>query len=161
MERIRRLIAWIAPPRGPLELLKQSIRDLEDQVPKLNDGLFMIKAQVTSVEKDLARLRATEGELVEKVRAADTESKAVCYSETLTEVRRELARDERRLAEVSAVFALAQQAKRDFLDRKEARIHAAKEALAAQRDLEWRRKFAQTHRGLQGLLDRLTPRPPA
>lgn len=143
MDPLRRLIAWLAPPCGPLELLKQSIRDLEDQVPALDENLSMIKAQVTLVEKDLARRRETEGALLEKVRAADTGSKAACYAETLAEVRREVAADERRLAEVRATFELAREAKRAFMDRKEQRIQVARAALAAQRDADWSRKVAR------------------
>lgn len=143
MEPLRRLVTWLAPADGPLQVLKQDIRDLEDQVPRLNESLFMIKTQVTLLEKEVARLRATEGELQEKVRAADTESKAACYTETLTELRRQVEHEERRLAEVRGTFELAQEAKRAFMDRKEARIHAAKAALAAQRDAEWNRKLAR------------------
>jgi phage shock protein A len=150
MEPLRRLITWFAPSPGPLELLKQSIRDLEDQVPKLNENLSMIKAQVNLVEQELARLRAKEAELQEKVRAAVTESHAANYAMTLAEVRRELARHERRLSEVSATFELAQKAKRSFMNRKEERIQVAKAAFDAQRDADWNRKVAHDLRELEG-----------
>ena len=50
----RSIVGWfIELGEDPEMILKQNIRDLEDQVPALNENLAMIKAQVTLIDKDL------------------------------------------------------------------------------------------------------------
>ena len=67
----RSIIGWfIELGEDPELILKQNIRDLEDQVPALNENLAMIKAQVTLIDRDLIKLNDKEQQLTAKIRAA-------------------------------------------------------------------------------------------
>ena len=60
-ERIKRIFrsvfgAAVEAAEDPEKILKQNIRDMEDQVPKMNESIAMVKANVTIVEKQLQKL---------------------------------------------------------------------------------------------------------
>jgi phage shock protein A len=145
MNPARRALARFFPT-DPTDLLKRNIRELEDQVPLLNESLALLKAQVTLVEKEIQRLREREATLQAKVAdalAGGREDVASNYRETLGEVRRELAAQERQLEPAQRTFACAQAAKRAFMFEKEQTIHAAKEALSARRQTDWNRRVLE------------------
>lgn len=131
---------------SPVELLKAHIRDLEDQVPRLNEHLFTLKARVTLGERELERLRGKRLELEEKVARAGQEGRpdvAWNYRATLQEVEAEGARQERELRQAREAFELAQAQKRAFMAGKEALILAAKGALRDARQAEWNRQVSR------------------
>lgn len=132
--------------RDAVKALKQSIRDLEDEVPRINEALALLKAQVTLAETDLARSQAKERELVEKVAAAvrdDRHDIALNYASVLAEVRGEVERHAREHEAASGAFRQAQRHKREFMADRERRIQEAKDVLAAQRAAEWNERVAQ------------------
>src|SRR5437870_7000723 len=74
-ERLKRIIrsifgAAIDAAEDPEMILKQNIRDLEDQIPKMNESIAMIRANQTLLEKELTKLSAQEKELSAKIQAA-------------------------------------------------------------------------------------------
>jgi len=142
----RSIIGWfIELGEDPELILKQNIRDLEDQVPALNENLAMIKAQVTLVEKELAKLNDKESELTAKIKAALKNNRrdiALNYATTLEEVRREKAQQTGQHKVAQAAFEKAQKVKRAFMLEKERKIQEAKKALSAKRQSEWNNKVA-------------------
>src|SRR5437763_2365925 len=62
--------AGIDAAEDPEMILKQNIRDLEDQVPKMNESIAMIRANQTLLEKELTQLNTREKELSAKIQAA-------------------------------------------------------------------------------------------
>lgn len=142
---MKRLLALFRRRPDPVLLLKQSIRELEDGVPALNDNLASIKGQVGLVEKELERLRAKRAELVEKAGEARSRGRAdvaANYDHTQAEVEAEIARQERALRVTEATFELAREHKRAFMAGKEELIQAAKASLSAVRQAEWQRRVA-------------------
>jgi phage shock protein A len=140
---------------SPVERLKRGIRALEDEVPRLNEVLALLKAEVTLAEREVARRRAQEEELEAKARGAAAEGRAdlaECYAEVLADVRGWSARDQAELERARAAFVEAQGAKRAFMEAKEARIRAAQEGLRAQRRAAWSREAAEV---LAGVAERL------
>lgn len=132
--------------RDPVKTLKQSIRELEDQVPDLNEALFLLKAQATLAEGELKKAQGAERELVDKVAAAVNEDRhdiALNYATALAEVRREVERHAHELELASEAFRRAQRHKREFVVETERRIEEAKDALAARRAAEWSERVAQ------------------
>lgn len=141
-----------AASTDPAHQLKRSIRELEDQVPRLNEGLAHLKAQVVCSERELAALRERDAELEAKVVDAwerERPDVAANYALTQDEIRRRIAREEAQLTLAQTAFARGQRLKRAFMLHKEETIQLAKEALAAQRQAEWNRRVAATLGELQ------------
>lgn len=128
---------------SPEQFLKQGVRDLEDRVPALNEALAMLKAQVTLAQKNVAKLEAKEVALLEKIEGAERHDIALNYAVTLSEVRRETEHEERELRVAQAAFAKAQGIKQEFMETKERRALAVREALAAKRRSEWNQRVAE------------------
>lgn len=149
----RSIIGWFVElGEDPVLILKQNIRDLEDQVPALNENLAMIKAQVTLVEKDLAKLNEREAELTSKIKAAlkgNRRDIALNYATTLEEVRREKGAQDRQHKMAQAAYEKAQKVKRAFMLEKEKKIQEAKKALSAKRQSEWNDKVANAMSSFQ------------
>ena len=51
-------------------ILEQNIRDMNDQVPRMNESIAMVKANVTLLEKEEAKYKTEVYELTSKVKAA-------------------------------------------------------------------------------------------
>jgi phage shock protein A len=140
----RSIVGWfIELGEDPELILKQNIRDLEDQVPALNENLAMIKAQVTLIDRDLIKLNDKEQQLTAKIRAAlknDRRDIALNYATTLEEVRREKGQQGRQQKVAAAAFEKAQKVKRAFMLEKERKIQEAKKALSNKRQAEWNNK---------------------
>jgi phage shock protein A len=49
---------------------EQNIRDLNDQVPRMNESIAMVKANVTLLEKEESRYKTEVADLGSKVKAA-------------------------------------------------------------------------------------------
>lgn len=149
----RSIVGWfIELGEDPVLILKQNIRDLEDQVPALNENLAMIKAQVTLVEKELHKLTEKDSELTAKIKAAlkgNRRDIALNYATTLEEVRREKGVQERQFKVASEAFEKAQKMKRAFMLEKEKKIQEAKKALGAKRQAEWNDKVANAMSSFQ------------
>ena len=142
----RAIIGWfIELGEDPEMILKQNIRDLEDQVPQLNENMAMIKAQVTLVEKDLAKLNQKETDLTAKIKAALKNGRrdiALSYATTLEEIRREKGQQGRQLQVAQGAYEKAQKVRRAFMLEKERKIAEARKALSAKRQSEWQEKVA-------------------
>lgn len=149
----RSIIGWfIELGEDPVLILKQNIRDLEDQVPALNENLAMIKAQVTLSEKEFQKLNQREAELTAKIKAAlqgNRRDIALNYATTLEEVRREKGVQEKQLSTAKEAFEKAQKMKRAFMLEKEKKIQEAKKALSAKRQSEWNDKVANAMASFQ------------
>ncbi len=145
--RVLRLLRWLhLLEEDPEEILKQSIRDLEDKVPGINENLAMIKAQVTLIEKDLQKLTERDELLTQKIKDAlnrDRRDIALNYGTTLEEVRREIHQQEKQLEVTREAWTKAQGVKREFMLAKEQTIQEAKTALSAKRQAAWNKKVIQ------------------
>ncbi len=143
---IRSIMGWfIELGEDPELILKQNIRDLQDQVPQINENLAMIKAQVTLVEKDLTKLTEREADLTSKIKAAlkgNRRDIALNYATTLEEVRREKGQQEKQLEVAKQSFEKAEKYRKAFLKQIEEKIQQANKALSAKRQAEWQHKVA-------------------
>ncbi len=143
---IRSIIGWfIELGEDPELILKQNIRDLQEQVPQINENLAMVKAQVTLVERDLAKLKEREADLTSKIKAAlknERRDIALNYATTLEEVRREKAQQEKQLQVAQQTFQKAEAARKMFLKQIEEKIAQANKALSAKRQADWQGKVA-------------------
>jgi phage shock protein A len=61
---------FISMGENPELILQQNIRDLNDQVPRMNESIAMVKANVTLLEKEEGKYKAELADLIAKVKAA-------------------------------------------------------------------------------------------
>jgi phage shock protein A len=149
----RSIVGWfIELGEDPVLILKQNIRDLEDQVPALNENLAMIKAQVTLCEKELNKLTDQERELTAKTKAALAAGRrdvALNFVTTLDQVKRDKESQQRQLEHAKTGYEKATKAKRAFMLNKERKLQEAQKALSAKRQSEWNDKVANAMASFQ------------
>src|SRR5206468_11864326 len=74
-QRLSRMIRsfigfFISVAEDPELILEQNIRDMNDQVPRMNESIAMVKANVTLLEKEEAKYKDDAANLTAKVKAA-------------------------------------------------------------------------------------------
>src|SRR5260370_34207618 len=74
-QRFTRLIRsfvgfFISAAENPEIILEQNIRDMNDQVPRMNESIAMVKANVTLLEKEESKYKNDINDLTGKVKAA-------------------------------------------------------------------------------------------
>jgi len=136
---------FISVAEDPELILEQNIRDMNDQVPRMNESIAMVKANVTLLEKEAAKYQAELADVTAKVKSAiqaGRDDLAASYAVQLEQLRSALARTQGQLTTARAAFDKALVVKQAFLREKERRT---KEALAAIRDYrraQWQKKVA-------------------
>src|SRR6266704_6360489 len=61
---------FISVAENPEMILEQNIRDMNDQVPRMNESIAMVKANSTLLEREEAKYTADVANLTAKVKAA-------------------------------------------------------------------------------------------
>ena len=61
---------FISVAEDPELILQQNIRDMNDQVPRMNESIAMVKANVTLLEREEAKYKADMANLTAKIKAA-------------------------------------------------------------------------------------------
>ena len=61
---------FISVAENPEIILEQNIRDMNDQVPRMNESIAMVKANVTLLEKEEAKYKYDLDTLTSKIKAA-------------------------------------------------------------------------------------------
>lgn len=138
---------FVSSIEDPELILEQNIRDMNDQVPKMNESIAMVKANATLLAKENAQLKAKIADATAKVKAAiqaDREDIAGTYAEQLQSARTALAQNEAQLATANAAFEKAMQVKAAFMREKERKTREATEALRESRRAKWQAKVADT-----------------
>ena len=59
---------FISVAENPEIILEQNIRDMNDQVPRMNESIAMVKANVTLLEKEEAKYKSEIGDLTAKTK---------------------------------------------------------------------------------------------
>lgn len=159
--RIRRVFRsfvgfFVSVAEDPELILEQNIRDLEEQVPKLNESIAMVRANVTLLEKENKKYKAEEVELVSKVKAAiqaGRDDMAATFAVQLEQVRKALARNEEQLEAARVAYEKALSVKKTFMREKARRNREALEAIRAHKRAKWQEKVVDALEGfdLSGL----------
>jgi phage shock protein A len=151
-ERLKRVIrsifgAAIDAAEDPELILKQNMRDLEEQVPKMNESLSMIRANQTLLEKELVKLSASERELSAKIQAALKAGRrdiALTYAQQFEQVKKDKASSEVQLEAAKSAYEKAMQVKRAFMQEKERKTQAAMRAIQTNKRAQWQEKVADS-----------------
>ncbi|MEX0746722.1 MAG: PspA/IM30 family protein [Rhodothermales bacterium] len=137
----------ISAMEDPKLILEQNIRELNDQVPRMNENIATVKANVIMLQKEVRRAEDELKNLTAKVKAAIQAGRddiAQQYAISLEKTRDTLGRTRDQLKYASAAYDKAIQVKKTFMREKDRKIVEAKEALRAHERAKWQRKIADT-----------------
>lgn len=136
---------FISVAEDPEMILQQNIRDMNDQVPRMNESIAMVKANVTLLEREEAKYKNDAGELTAKVKAAIQASRddiAGSFAAQLEQTKSALARTQGQLTTARAAFEKALAVKQAFMREKERKTQEALNAIADYRRAQWQKKVA-------------------
>jgi len=138
---------FISVGENPELILEQNIRDLNDQVPRMNESIAMVKANVTLLEKEESRYKDQMADLTAKVKAsisANRDDLAGSFAVQLEQVRGALARTQGQLTTARAANDKAMAVKRAFMIEKERKTQEALNAIRDYRRAQWQKKVADS-----------------
>jgi phage shock protein A len=136
---------FISVAENPELILEQNIRDMNDQVPRMNESIAMVKANVTLLEKEEAKYKSDFNDLSSKVKAAIQAGRddiAGAFAIQLEQLRGALARTQSQLTTARSAFDKAMAVKKAFLLEKERKTREAMGAIADYRRSQWQKKVA-------------------
>lgn len=137
----------ISAMEDPKLILEQNIRELNDQVPKMNENIATVKANVIMLQKEMKRNEDEVKNLTAKVKAAIQAGRddiAEQYAINLEKSRESMTRTREQLKYASAAYDKAIQVKKTFMREKDRKIAEAKDALRAHERAKWQAKIADT-----------------
>ena len=149
-QRFSRLIRsfvgfFISTAENPEIILEQNIRDMNDQVPRMNESIAMVKANVTLLEREEAKYQDDLANLTAKVKAAiqaNRDDIAANFATQLQTTKGALARTQGQLVTARAAFDKAMAVKKAFMAEKERKTQEAMSAIADYRRAQWQKKVA-------------------
>ncbi|HEY3449141.1 MAG TPA: PspA/IM30 family protein [Myxococcales bacterium] len=149
-ERFRRAMrsfaGWfVSSIEDPELILEQNVRDLNDQVPKMNESIAMVRANVTLLEKENSKYKTEVAELTSKVKAAigaGRDDLAANYATQLQIEKSALARNEAQLQTAKSAYDKALTVKKVFLKEKDRKTQEAMQAIRDARRAKWQSKVA-------------------
>jgi phage shock protein A len=136
---------FISVAEDPELILEQNIRDMNDQVPRMNESIAMVKANVTLLEKEESKYKAELTDLSSKVKAAIQAGRddiAGNYAVQLEQLRGAFARTQGQLETARSAFDKALTVKTAFLREKERKTREAMNAIRDYRRSQWQKKVA-------------------
>ena len=131
----------------PKLILEQNIREMNDQVPKMNQSIATVKANVMLLEKELKKYNSEHNDLVSKMKAAikvGREDIAANYAMRLESVRSHMAQTKEQHSTAVQAYEKSLEVKKAFMREKERKIAEAKEALRAHERAQWQSRIADT-----------------
>ena len=131
----------------PKLILEQNIREMNDQIPKMNENIATIKASVTLLEKELNKYKSEYKNLVAKMKAAIQAGRddiAQNFALRLESVKSHMLSTQEQHATTKKAYEKALEVKKVFMKEREKKINEAKEALRAHERAKWQSKVADT-----------------
>ena len=148
--RLKRMIRsfvgfFVSSAENPELILEQNIRDMNDQVPRMNESIAMVRANVTLLEKEETKYKGQLADLTAKVKAAIQAGRddiAASYAMQLEQLRGALARTQGQLVTARTAADKAMTVKQAFLREKERKTQEALNAIRDYRRAQWQKKVA-------------------
>ncbi len=131
----------------PKLILEQNIRELNDQLPKMNENIATVKASVTLLERELNKYKTEYKDLVSKMKAAiqgGRDDIAQNYALRLENVKSHMMQTKQQHETASKAYEKSLEIKKVFMKERERKITEAKEALRAHERAKWQAKIADT-----------------
>ncbi len=156
-QRFRRVMRsfagfFVSSIENPELILEQNIRDLNDQVPRMNESIAMVRANVILLEKENAKYRTEVSDLTAKVKAAISAGRddlAAQYATRLQMEKGALSRNEAQLQTSKLAYDKALNVKKAFMREKDRKTAEAMGAIRDARRSEWQAKVADAMESFQ------------
>src|SRR5438874_1310401 len=151
-QRFTRLIRsfvgfFISTAENPEIILQQNIRDMNDQVPRMNESIAMVKANQTLLEREEAKYQDDVANLTAKVKSAiqaNRDDIAASFATQLQNTKGALARTQGQLQTARAAFDKAMAVKKAFMIEKDRKTQEALNAIRDYRRAQWQKKVADS-----------------
>jgi phage shock protein A len=143
---------FVTSIEDPELILEQNIRDMNDQVPKMNESIAMVRANMTLLEKENGKYKQEVNELTAKVKAAiqaGRDDLAAQYATRLQMEKSALDRNEQQLATARAAYDKSMNVKKAFMREKERKTAEAMAAIRDARRAKWQAKVADAMESFQ------------
>ena len=137
----------ISSIEDPKLILEQNIRELNDQIPKMNENIATVKASVTLLEKELAKYQREYKDLVSKMKAAISQGRddiAQNYALRLESVKSHMIQTKEQYETAKKAYEKSLEVKKVFMRQRERKIAEARDALRAHERAKWQSKIADT-----------------
>tara|TARA_R110000868_G_scaffold410693_5_gene699825 strand:+ start:1192 stop:1935 length:744 start_codon:yes stop_codon:yes gene_type:complete len=137
----------ISSMENPKLILEQNIRDLNDQIPQMNENIATVKANLIMLQKEVNRNEKQIGELTSKIKSAINAKRddiAEGYALQLEKAKETIIHSRDQLQFAERAYEKALKVKKVFMREKDRKIQEAKEALRASERAEWQSKIADT-----------------
>ena len=137
----------VSSVEDPKLILEQNIRELNDQVPKMNESIATVKANVVLLQKESRKYESQIKDLTARVKAgiqAGRDDIAQQYAVRLEQIKEAETRTLEQLKYAEAAYDKALQVKKVFMRERERKISEAKDALRAHERGKWQAKIADT-----------------
>ncbi|MGA9524312.1 MAG: PspA/IM30 family protein [Myxococcaceae bacterium] len=136
---------FVTSIEDPELILEQNIRDMNDQVPKMNESIAMVRANLTLLEKENAKYKQEVNQLTAKVKAAiqaGRDDLAAQYASRLQMEKSALDRNEQQLITAREAYDKSLNVKKAFMREKERKTAEAMNAIRDARRARWQSKVA-------------------
>ncbi|MGQ0506224.1 MAG: PspA/IM30 family protein [Myxococcaceae bacterium] len=136
---------FVSSIEDPELILEQNIRDLNDQVPKMNESIAMVRANLTLLEKENVKYKQETNDLTAKIKAAiqaGRDDLAAQYATRLQTEKSALTRNEQQLLTAKAAYEKALTVKKMFMREKDKKTQEAMNAVRDARRAKWQSKVA-------------------
>lgn len=137
----------ISSMENPKLILEQNIRELNDQIPQMNENIATVKANLIMLQKEAKRNEKQITDLTSKIKSAiqaNRDDIAEGYALQLEKAKETFEHTKDQLAFAEKAYEKAIKVKKVFMKEKDRKIQEAKEALRASERAEWQAKIADT-----------------
>lgn len=135
----------VSSMEDPKLILEQNIRELNDQIPQMNENIATVKANAVMLRKECERYEKTIQEVTAKIKSAinaDRDDLAEGYALQLEKTRENLEHSQEQLKFAEQAYEKALKVKKAFMREKDRKIKEAREALRASERAEWQGRVA-------------------
>ena len=137
----------VSAMENPRLILEQNIRELNDQIPEMNENIATVKANMIMLQKEVKKTEDRVQQLTARIRTAiqsDRDDIARKYATRLESEKENLSRTRKQLEHAERAYEKALKVKKAFMREKEQKIQEAKEALRAHERAQWQSEIADT-----------------
>lgn len=132
---------------NPRLVLEQNIRELNDQVPEMNENIATVKANMIMLRKEAEKSEDQVQQLTSRIKSAiqsDREDIARKYAMRLEKEKESMERTQKQLQHAEKAYEKALKVKKSFMREKEKKIQEAQDALRAHEQAKWQSEIADT-----------------
>lgn len=136
---------FISSMEDPRLILEQNIRDLNDQIPQMNENIATVKANLMMLQKEVKKYEKRIDDLTVKIKSAinaDRDDIAEGYALQLEKAKENLQSSKEQMKFAEQAYEKALKVKKAFIREKDRKIQEAKEALRASERAEWQGRVA-------------------